>query len=136
MDVPDDLPALRCRGRQIEQVLVNLLSNARDALNARFPIADEEKRVLVKAFPLWHPGNGWQRLTVEDRGVGITTSNLDRVLDPFFTTKPRGEGTGLGLSISHGIITDHGGRMTIESEPGAFTRIHIDLPPEAGLDEV
>ena len=136
VDVPQELPALRCRGRQIEQVLVNLLSNARDALNARFPVSHEEKRVLVKAFPLWQTGDGWQRLTVEDRGVGITTDDLDRVWDPFYTTKPRGEGTGLGLSISHGIITDHGGRMTIESEPGAYTRIHIDLPPEAGLDEV
>ena len=134
VEIPEDLPPLRCRGRQIEQVLVNLLANARDALNARFPAAADEKRVLVKAFPMWDPDGGWQRLTVEDRGVGIETKDLSRVLDPFFTTKPCGEGTGLGLSISHGIVADHGGRITIESEPGTFTRIHIDLPPEAGLD--
>ncbi|MGB9005142.1 MAG: ATP-binding protein, partial [Candidatus Aminicenantales bacterium] len=71
------------------------------------------------------------RLTVEDQGVGIPADSVDRVFDPFFTTKPREQGTGLGLSISHGIVRDHGGEIKVESEPGRFTRMHIDLPLDA-----
>jgi len=60
--------------------------------------------------------------------VGIPADKIDKVFDPFFTTKPQGIGTGLGLSISHGIITDHGGKLLIQSVEGEFTIVQIQLP--------
>ena len=66
----------------------------------------------------------------EDNGPGISDKVIDRVMDPFFTTKTGGQGTGLGLSISHGIISDHKGKMKIESKEGEFTRLIITLPTE------
>jgi signal transduction histidine kinase len=68
------------------------------------------------------------RLTVEVHGCGIPEAIRQRIFDPFFTTKPHNKGTGLGLSISHGIIKDHDGALSVESEPGRWTRFHVDLP--------
>ena len=70
------------------------------------------------------------RLTVEDHGPGIPEGLRVRIFDPFFTTKPHDKGTGLGLSISHGIVKDHGGALSVESEVGQWTRFHVDLPIE------
>jgi signal transduction histidine kinase len=67
-----------------------------------------------------------------DRGTGITSDLMDKIMNPFFTTKPSGLGTGLGLSISHGIISSHGGTMTIESVEGEFTKVKICLPAKSG----
>ena len=63
-----------------------------------------------------------------DRGTGIAPGNIDKVMIPFFTTKPAGKGTGLGLSISHGIIADHGGRLTVDSIAGEMTRLVVAIP--------
>jgi len=128
VDVPEDLPRLRCRSQQIEQVLLNLLTNARDALNQRYPDDHEDKLLRVVARTHDVEGRPGLRVTVEDHGVGIEEELRDRIFDPFFTSKPRDEGTGLGLSISHGIVRDHGGELTIECEPGGPTRFHMDLP--------
>ncbi len=68
------------------------------------------------------------RITVEDHGPGVSEHVRDRMFDPFFSTKPHEMGSGLGLSISHSIVRDHGGKITVESEEGAFTRFNIDLP--------
>jgi PAS domain S-box-containing protein len=127
-EVPDDLPLLFCRSQQIQQVLMNLLTNARDALNERFPNGSDEKIVRISAMELGMEGSRWVRLTVEDRGIGIPADVVPRIFDPFFTTKPRDRGTGLGLSISYGIIREHGGNLWVESEPGNGTRFHVDLP--------
>ena len=78
--------------------------------------------------PLDRDGRPWVRLTVEDQGSGIPEDLRKRIFDPFFTTKSLEKGTGLGLSISHGIIRDHGGVLSVESEVGQWTRFHIDLP--------
>ena len=67
-------------------------------------------------------------LEVADDGCGIPEANLPRIFDPFFTTKPVGQGTGLGLAISHGIVTDHGGRVEVESTPGQGSRFRLILP--------
>ncbi|MBT7064879.1 MAG: hypothetical protein HN919_01125 [Verrucomicrobia bacterium] len=70
----------------------------------------------------------WIRLTIEDNGQGITEAVRQHMFDPFFTTKPRDKGTGMGLSVSHGIIKDHGGELSMESETGKWTRFMMDLP--------
>ncbi|MDP8206139.1 MAG: DUF3365 domain-containing protein [Candidatus Electryonea clarkiae] len=127
IDVPGDLPIIRCRSQQIQQVLMNLLTNARDALNERYPEFDEDKILIVKVRPFERDEIDWIRMTVEDHGIGIPDEVQDRIFDPFFTTKDRTKGTGLGLSISYGIIEDHHGEMFVESEPGQYTRFHVDL---------
>jgi PAS domain S-box-containing protein len=132
VDVPTDLPNVRCRSQQIQQVLMNLLTNARDALDERYPEFDEDKVIHVEARDVLEKGKRWIRLTVEDHGSGIPETVLDRIFDPFFTTKPRDRGTGLGLSISHGIVRDHGGSLSVESEAGAYTRFVVKLPIDNG----
>jgi PAS domain S-box-containing protein len=131
-DVPDGLPTVKCRSQQIQQVLMNLLTNARDALNARYTGFDEDKTIHIVASRVSHDGRAWIRLSVEDGGIGMPPEVLDRVFDPFFTTKPRDQGTGLGLSISYGIVRDHHGTLTAESEPGRWTRFTMDLPIDNG----
>lgn len=133
-DVPPDLPKLMCRSQQMMQVLMNLLTNARDALNAKYPGTHEDKRIDIRARPFEDEGKNWLRLSVEDRGGGIPEHLRRRIFDPFFTTKPKNVGTGLGLSISYGIVQDHGGRINIESEDGRFTRFNIDLPLEEATE--
>jgi len=132
VDVPDDLPKLRCRSQQIEQVLLNLLTNARDALNERYPEFDENKILRLTARTRDVDGHPWIRIVVEDHGAGIPYETIDRIFDPFFTTKPRDAGTGLGLSISHGIVRDHRGTLGVESQRGVYTRFTIDLPANNG----
>jgi len=131
-DVPDDLPSLKCRSQQIQQVLLNLLTNARDALNERYPDGHPDKIIGVTARQIADEGRNWIRVVVEDHGIGISKESLDRIFDPFFTTKPRDRGTGLGLSISYGIVRDHHGRLRVESEAGSFTRVILDLPIDNG----
>jgi PAS domain S-box-containing protein len=134
VDVPDDLPTIKCRSQQIQQVLLNLLTNARDGLNARYPGDDEDKIVRLSVEKVDHDGHAWIRIAVEDHGAGIPPSVLGRVFDPFFTTKPRDQGTGLGLSISYGIVRDHHGTLTVESEPNVRTCFVVELPVDNGWD--
>lgn len=131
-EVPAGLPAVRCRSRQIQQVLMNLLVNARDALNERYPKASEDKVLRIGVSRFEKDGRGWQRVTVEDHGPGIAPEIQGRVFDPFFTTKGRDKGTGLGLSISHGLVAEHGGALWFETEVGRGTRFHVDLPEDNG----
>ena len=119
---------MECRSQQIEQVLMNLLTNARDALNDRYPAYHEDKIIRVSARPFEKNGSIWIQMTVEDHGNGIPAGVRDRIFDPFYTTKPMGRGTGLGLSISYGIVKDHGGCLHFETEAGRYTRFHVDLP--------
>ncbi|MEA3238736.1 MAG: PAS domain-containing protein, partial [Candidatus Bipolaricaulota bacterium] len=131
-DIPDDLPQVRCRSQQIEQVIINLLTNARDSLNQRYKGYHENKlvRIIVQSFE--KDDVEWIRTTIEDHGAGIAEDVIEHIFDPFFTTKPRDEGTGLGLSVSYGIIKDHHGELTVESEPGKYTRFHLDLRVDNG----
>ena len=130
--VPAGLPMIRCRSQQIQQVLMNLLTNARDALNARFPGASPDKLIRVLVEPFERDGVAWVRLTVEDRGGGVPSEVADRLFDPFVTTKPKAQGTGLGLSISYGIVKDHGGKLWFESEADVGTRFHLELEVNNG----
>lgn len=122
------LPPIECRSQEIQQVIMNLLTNARDALNECYEKSHEDKVIRITAGPIVKDGERWVRITVEDHGTGIAADVQSRIFDPFFTTKDRSHGTGLGLSISHGIVLDHGGTLSCESTAGDRTRFHLELP--------
>jgi len=136
VDMPADLPGISCRSQQIQQVLMNLLTNARDALNEKYPKHHENKRILISAVERPDAQSKSStvnrqpsiRLTVEDLGPGIPSLAQEHIFDPFYTTKRPGRGTGLGLAISHTIVKEHGGELSVESKPGKFTCVHVDLP--------
>ncbi|MGA1824479.1 MAG: ATP-binding protein [bacterium] len=128
IDVPPDLPTIKARHQEIQQVFLNIFSNARYALNQRFPEFNQKKFLEIRGEMLKIEGQSYVRITFHDNGIGISKHLLDKIMEPFFSTKPRGEGTGLGLSISHGIIRNHGGRLFIESNKGEYTKVIVDLP--------
>jgi PAS domain S-box-containing protein len=128
VSVEDDLPSFSGRRQQVQQVLMNLLTNARDALNARFPDADDDKLLLISTTVVRRDNADWVRLTVEDHGAGIPHEVQERVFDPFYTTKPTGKGTGLGLWLVYSIVEKHQGHIGMESQPGAYTRFHVEFP--------
>ncbi len=128
VDLPHDLPRITANPQQLQQVFLNLISNARYALNQKFAGADTDKRMTVSVRVAGADEGPMMRFVFEDSGTGIPRNIMERVMNPFFSTKPSGQGTGLGLSISHGIVKNHLGKITIESEYGRFTRVVIDLP--------
>ncbi len=123
-----DLPTCKCNFQQIQQVMMNLITNARDSLNERARIKPDRKQIKLSVSSLKKHGKMWLRVIVEDNGNGIKPEISERIFDPFFTTKPRHIGTGLGLSISHGIVNEHKGNISFESEPERFARFILDLP--------
>lgn len=128
VSAPGNLPEVIAHAQQIEQVFLNVISNARYALIAKNANPRTEKRLEIETALLTEGASPFIRVSFTDNGIGIAPQILDKVVEPFFSTKPRGEGTGLGLSISHGIVSDHGGKLKINSIEGIFTRITIDLP--------
>lgn len=132
LDIPDGLPSIKCRSQQIQQVLMNLITNARDALNSKYPGYHENKIIQINCLMFEQAGRRWFKITVQDNGTGIPEDILGRIFDPFFTTKPRDEGTGLGLSISHGIVKDHHGELSFETKQGEFTKAILVLPVDNG----
>lgn len=127
-DIPDNLLNIKANAQQIQQVFLNLISNARYALNLKYPESDPDKIIEIRAESLNKDGMGIVRITFSDRGTGIAADISDRVCEPFFTTKPPNKGTGLGLSISHGIILDHQGKLWFESVQGEYTKAFVELP--------
>jgi PAS domain S-box-containing protein len=134
LNLNDDLPQLKCRSQQIQQILMNLLTNAKDALNDRYPGGDPDKAILISNHLFNEGGRRWIRVIVEDHGNGISPEVQQRVFDPFFSTKSRDVGTGLGLPISYGIAKDHHGRLFFETETGHHTRFILELPVDNGWD--
>ena len=114
--------------RQLQQVMLNLISNSRYALNARYPGPDSRKTIEIFCRKKQVGKHPVYRITVKDYGTGMPQSLLERLFEPFFTTKPPGEGTGLGLSISYGIIKDHGGDLHVNSVLEEYTEMIIELP--------
>ncbi len=119
VDLSDGLPTVQGSSQRIEQVIVNLILNACDALES----TSQGIRIATALTD-----NGWITITVADEGAGIPSELLDRIRDPFFTTKRDSGGTGLGLSISTGIVEDHGGTLELTSEEGHGTAATISLP--------
>lgn len=117
-----ELPRLACAPSQINQVMLNLLSNAAQAMEGF-------GRILIKTWA----DDAAVFVSVQDSGRGMSADICARIFDPFFTTKPVGQGTGLGLSISFKIIQDHGGSIRVASVPGRGTRFLIRLPRPASV---
>jgi two-component system NtrC family sensor kinase len=128
LDIPAHLPDIIANPQQIQQVFLNIVNNARYALNQKYPGPHPDKRLVISCEELSLNGEHYTRIVFHDSGIGVPADLMDKVFNPFFTSKPSGQGTGLGLSISHGIIKDHGGRIDLESVQGQFSRITIDLP--------
>ena len=150
--IPSDMLPLHLNATDLNQVLLNLLLNARDALLERLSgrnpaawspkITVEAEQLAPAAFeaPRGHGGKtllGWQRLTVRDNGLGMPPEIIERIFEPFFTTKGAGKGTGLGLATAWHLVTDAGGRLEVESTLGVGSAFNVFLPiwPTAELSK-
>ncbi len=136
--LPDDLPIVRVDRTQIEQVIINLVINARDAIDGSGSITISGETVaLGEAFMARHRltgvrGGRWVQLAISDTGRGMDRETLEHAFEPFFTTKPVGTGTGLGLSTASGIIKQSDGYIWLYSEPGIGTTVKLYLPESDG----
>lgn len=113
---------------QLMQVILNLISNSRFALNERIQGESIEKSILVKSEVVEHDDTRFCRLVIRDHGTGIPQGILEKLFDPFFTSKPAGKGSGLGLSISYGIIKNHNGILRVDSILNQYTEMIIEIP--------
>jgi two-component system, NtrC family, sensor kinase len=118
----NELPRFQGSVAHLNQVFLNLLNNSIDAIGRD---GKSEGRIVVTT---WRSDDGIV-VEISDNGCGIASEVLPKIFDPFFTTKPLGQGTGLGLSVSHGIVTEHGGRIEVQSQAktGSCFRIHLPI---------
>lgn len=119
-EIDENLPRVEGNANQLQQVLMNLMINAQQAMK------NQTGTVTVRSMP---GGNENIKIEVQDNGPGMTAELRDKIFEPFFSTKPSGEGTGLGLSVSYGIIKEHDGTITVHSKPGEGATFTIVLPP-------
>jgi signal transduction histidine kinase/CheY-like chemotaxis protein len=119
-----NLPQVMVDPHQVQQVFLNIINNARQAIEANQPTG----RIQIST----ETAGDKVRILFEDNGPGIPQESISKVFDPFFTTKPVGKGTGLGLSLCYGIIHEHGGSITVRSQPGQGATFTIELPLAAG----
>jgi len=111
LDLDSELPQVTADREKLKQVFVNLLNNAHDAIGT-------EGAIHIKTE--FNPVRNEVVIYIADTGRGIPAAEIDRIFDPFYTTKPVGKGTGLGLSVTFGIIKEHGGKIEVESPPVSF----------------
>jgi PAS domain S-box-containing protein len=133
VDAAPELPPILADKCQLETVLVNLATNARDAMDGKGVIVLDaalerhtQAQVLAR-MPVLKPGT-YVRIVVADTGPGMSREVLERATEPFFTTKPQGKGTGLGLAMARGFAEQSGGGLSVESEPGRGTRVSLWFP--------
>ncbi len=112
-----EVPAVKCYASQLNQVFMNIISNAAQAI-------EKDGDIWIKTYA----EDGFAFVSIKDSGPGIPRQAFDKIFDPFFTTKPVGKGTGLGLSISYGIVQKHGGEIQVESSPGLGTTFVVRVP--------
>jgi signal transduction histidine kinase len=133
MELAPALPSVRAERAHVEQILINLLSNATRALESITDApATRSEALASNEVPTIRVSTGLTDTTVtlevRDNGPGILASDLPRVFDPFFTTRAEGEGTGLGLAVVHGIVASYGGNLEVESEPGHGALFRVSFP--------
>ncbi|PLY03430.1 MAG: hypothetical protein C0623_01485 [Desulfuromonas sp.] len=124
----DNLPDVYCNAQQIEQVILNILRNANQALSRGLLQGEAEKRVHIRAAEKTVDHNSYVELRIANNGPNIPENIIERIREPFYTTKPAGIGTGLGLSISSDILNDHNGFFAINSDPGKYTEMIVGIP--------
>lgn len=139
MDLDADLPPVWVDADLIKQVIMNILVNAQHAIEEKGSITIRSRRSPKARSP--EPGADpvpMVEISIADTGCGIPEKNLQRIFDPFFTSKEVGKGTGLGLSVSHGIVRAHGGAIEVESKvgEGSTFRVYLPLEPPAGDAEI
>jgi signal transduction histidine kinase len=134
-DIPPDLPQVVINVHLIQQVFLNIINNARYALNLQYPTPHDGKLIKIGGEELLIEGLPHIRITFYDQGTGIAADILAKIKSPFFSTKPSGRGTGLGLTLSHNIITDHDGKLWFESVENEFTKVALELPGRIIQDE-
>lgn len=134
VELDPELPRVKGDGGQLEQVLLNLLVNAEQALEEIEPPRRLRLASRCRA-DAEDPERTWVEVLLEDNGPGIEPGDLSRLFDPFWTTKDPAHGTGLGLSLAHKIVTEHGGRIEVESTPEAGARFAVILPALPSDDE-
>jgi len=117
-DLEPLLPVIKASPSDMQQVILNILNNAVDAIESDKGVIQIRTRIQ----------ENWAVIDIADNGQGIPNAQLERIFDPFFTTKPVGKGTGLGLSICYGIVKKLGGDITVESQVGIGTTFHVRLP--------
>jgi signal transduction histidine kinase len=127
-----DIPLVQCYASQMNQVFMNIISNAIDVLKQRqenlstTELKNNPSQIIIRTKII---NNNWVQVSIKDNGMGINPEIKQRIFDPFFTTKPVGEGTGLGLSISYQIVVEkHGGVLDCISAPGKGTEFIIEIP--------
>lgn len=128
IDLPDDLPPVNVNFQQIQQCMINIINNARYALNLKYSGRHKNKRLDITGESVTISDRAYVRVVFHDRGVGIAADALADLTKPFYSTKPYGMGTGLGLSITQKIITDHDGNLFFESVQGEYTKVIVELP--------
>lgn len=128
MDLQQDLPSVMADSNRLEQVFINLLINARDAIEAKWWGYADPRSESKKIFLKTSAKNGMAIVEIGDTGTGIPASIINKIFEPFFTTKQVGKGTGLGLSISYGIIQDYDGTIRVESRENEGSNFIIQFP--------
>jgi signal transduction histidine kinase len=126
-DMGVDLPLVSCQPGRLNQVFMNIITNAAQSMDES-DLAVEERKVQIKSRKVDSIGQSWIEVRVKDRGAGMSESVKAQIFDPFFTTKAVGEGTGLGLSIVMGILSDHNAEVEVETEEGVGTEFIIRFP--------
>ncbi len=128
IDCPVNLPEIKCRSQQIQQVLMNLIINARDSLNEKYSEYNENKRIEISCLSFIKSNTNWLRIDITDYGKGMPKEIKNKIFEPFFTTKSKDKGTGLGLSVSYGLIREHHGEIVVSSIPDRKTTFTIKIP--------
>ena len=120
----DEVPKVESNANELEQVFTNIIMNAIDAIKKTFGAEKGKGNIVIRSY---QEGN-YLVVEIKDNGEGIPEENINRIFDPFFTTKDVGKGTGLGLSVSQKIITNHNGKIEIDSRVGEGAAFKVKLP--------
>ena len=131
LNLEENLLEFPAKARELQQVFVNIITNSRYALNEKYEHHHADKRLHIDARMIPDNGHSTLRASFTDWGTGINPESMGKIMNPFYSTKPKGKGTGLGLSISHQIIENHGGKLQIQSEEGVFTKVTVELPVQS-----